>query len=114
MKQFAIQAVCDEKVLWEIMKLLEGSRCTNIMARPLANGAEPRATKPNGMTRIDAALNIIREHGKMIRASEVRDALKKQGYVGEQVGGMLHVLQERKLIRRIGSGKYLATRKGTG
>jgi hypothetical protein len=109
MKQFAIHAVCTEKVLWGIMKLLESNRCTSIMARPLANGAG--RVKPDGMTRIDAALEIIRQHGKVIRASEVRDALKEQGYVGEQVGGMLHVLQERKLIRRVGSGKYVAVKK---
>jgi hypothetical protein len=107
MKQFAIHAVCTEKSLWDIMKVLESSNCTGIMARPLANGA----AKPNGLTRIDAALEIMRQRGKVMRALEVRDELKKAGFPGMQVGGMLHVLQERKLIRRVGPGKYAATKK---
>jgi hypothetical protein len=108
MRQFTIQAICEEKVLWGIMKTLEDNHCTGILARPLANGA---ATKPNGITRIDAALEIIRKNGKAIRALEVRHELQKAGFPGIQVGSMLHVLQERKLIRRVGPGKYIATKK---
>jgi hypothetical protein len=110
MKQFAIHAVCTEKSLWDILKLLESNRCTGIMARPLANGA----AKPNGITRIDAALEIMRRNGKAMRALEVRDELQKAGFRGMQVGGMLHVLQERKLIRRSSPGRYVAVKKGAG
>lgn len=111
MKQFAIHAVCTEKALWEIMKLLESNRCTGIMARPLANGVASR-TRPNGITRIDTALAIMRQLKKPMRTSELRDELQKAGFPGTQVGGMLHVLQERKLIRKSGPGKYVATKKG--
>jgi hypothetical protein len=112
MKQFMIQAVCEEKSLWEIMQFLESKRCTGILARPLANGAVPKQARPNGITRIDAALEIIRKNGKAIRALEVRHELQKAGFPGMQVGGMLHVLLTRKQIRRVGAGKYVAAKKG--
>jgi hypothetical protein len=110
-KQFMVQAICEEKSLWEIMQFLEGKRCTGILARPLANAA--RQAKPNGMTRLDTALEIMRQQTKPMRATELQHVLQEQGFPG-QVGGMLHVLQERKLIRRVGPGKYAATKKGTG
>jgi hypothetical protein len=110
-KQFAVQAICDEKVLWEVMQALENKRCSGILARPLTNGAAPtRRARPNGITRIDAALEIIRQQSKPMRTSELRDALQEQGFHG-QVGGMLHVLLGRKLIRKSGLGKYIAVKK---
>lgn len=120
MKQFMIQAVCEERSLWEIMQFLESKRCTGILARPLANGAGPGSrprgeqslrAKPNGMSRIDTAVEIIRRQTRPMRTTELRDALQEQGFDG-QVGGMLHTLLTRKLIRRVGAGKYVAARKG--
>lgn len=109
MKQFMIQAVCEEKSLWEIMQFLESKRCTGILARPRAFVA--RQAKPNGMTRIDTALEIMRRQTKPMRATELQHVLQEQGLPG-QVGGMLHVLLTRKQIRRVGAGKYVAAKKG--
>jgi hypothetical protein len=112
LKQFTIQAVCETKSLWEVMQFLESKRCTGILARPLANGAgQGLRAKPNGMSRIDAALAILRQQTKPMRTVELRDVLQGQGFPG-QVGSMLHMLLTRKLIRRVGAGKYMATKKG--
>lgn len=111
MKQFAIQAICDEKVLWEIMQCLEEKRCTGIMTRPLLNGAASTKRKASELTRIDAALEVMRSSGKTMTPTQLRDALQERGYSGP-TGGMLHVLQERKLVGKVGKGMYRITKKG--
>jgi hypothetical protein len=53
MRQFQISAIVDERILWELMTLLERSKARAILARPYANGAEDEAA-PVRATRMRA------------------------------------------------------------
>lgn len=111
MKQFAVQAICDEKSLWEIMQVLEQQHCVGILARPLNNGASKpviKAGKRWGGLR-DAVLKAMAENGGKITLAELAPLLKQAGYASKP-DNIVYVLKRAKKIRRVKSGVYQLVR----
>jgi len=108
MKQFAVQAICDEKSLWEIMQVLEQQHCVGILARPLSNGAGAPAGRRKGELQ-DFVLKAMAENGGKITLAELAPLLKNAGYYSKP-SGVIHILLRAKKIRRVKRGVYQLVR----
>jgi Holliday junction resolvasome RuvABC ATP-dependent DNA helicase subunit len=115
MRQFQIQAVCDEKVLWELMALLE-RKCTSLLARPITNGAAPEAaSKPRQNDKLSIPLRILNTmhaHGGPMRVKEIAAVLAEQGITRKKIDGPMHMLGAKNFIRRTAPGRYTLTKQG--
>src|SRR5262245_19621513 len=118
MKMFRVEALCGDAKLWEVMRCLEETKCVNILARPI--GGEDGVIKSNGKhadnpregSMIDTVLNIVRNADAPIKASDIKAALTAAyGRPVIKPHGMLFVLKKRKLIRTVGGGCYVATKR---
>lgn len=115
MRSFAIQAVCDEKAVWDILTLLEQHRCTGILARPvgLPNGKALPAPKRkrNGKGQLATAENYIRAVQGPITPTGMKEALLAAGH-DVRPHRFLFILKARGLIRKSGKAQYQLTKKG--
>lgn len=107
MKRFAIQAVCDEKALWDIMNFLEQMQCASILTRPVPDVSTPLRRLDN-MTQLDAALHIIRKQESAITPNELRVAMHAAGYKVGKTHGIVFILKKRGQIRMTTKGHYVA------
>ncbi len=115
MKMFAIQAMCPEKHLWDVMRRLEQAGCIGMQSRPLLNGHDD-SPKTNGKreprtTIRDLVLKLFRESKGSVTSKEVKTAMQAAGFV-TQPYGVLFSLKKEKLIRRVSAGTYALTTKG--
>jgi hypothetical protein len=112
MKQFAVQAICDEKSLWEIMQVLEQQHCVGILARPLSNGAGKPVSKAGkrvwGGLR-DSVLQAMTKNGGKISLAELAPLLKQAGYTSKP-DNIMYILKRAKKVRRVKSGVYQLVR----
>lgn len=119
MKRFKLEAIVDEKYLWELMAYLEQHRAEGILARPyLSNGAAPRVGKggrseprrrgtgARGVVR--AAILDILNKGEQFTLKTIEE---KTGLTKANVYGTTHVLLKEGVIKRVGKGEYAAGRK---
>jgi hypothetical protein len=115
-KRFAIQAVVDERQLYDVMRYLENSRASDILARPChIDGAEPTKEAPakrrengSGAAQVRIAVMAALAAGETVVAKEIRD---KTGVDQSAINNAFHRLHKARIIKRVGYGKYT---KGAG
>lgn len=114
MKRFFIQAVCDEKVLWELMSALEQHHCTDILTRPVSNGEASPPKRRNGVPVRQLVVQVLRDHGKpMARVDLVTEVVNRGAPNRASVDGPLHLLCQRNHVRRTGPARYTLTKEGS-
>jgi hypothetical protein len=113
MKMFAIQAMCPEKHLWDVMRRLEQAGCIGMQSRPLLNGHDdsPNGKHEPGTTIRDLVLKLFRESKGSVTSKDVKIAMRAAGFV-TQPYGVLFNLKKEKLIRRVSAGTYALTTRG--
>lgn len=122
MRQFQISAIIDEKILWELMTLLERSKARAILARPYdaedgeapAKSARKIRLKSNGggvANTIDAAILAALGKSETITVKSMMasmpDLSKQQVY-----HGFHRLANKAKLVKRVDIGTYTLTKKG--
>lgn len=119
MRQFAIQALVDERTLWDVMKYLESVRAQGILTRPYylepAAGEEQPAAlpAPNGhdgsiSAGIRAAIHAaLAQSNEPITTMTIINGTGKQ-FTRKQAGQVFAALCKAGEIKRVGTGAYVA------
>src|SRR5262245_58211284 len=120
MKRFILEAIVDERHLWELMAILEQHRAEGILARPYgSNGTARKQTKQAKVSRKGPALNDVRakvraaalaaiERGEQFSTKGLSEQL---GVNGNNLHQPVHALLKEGAIKRVGLGQYAAGRK---
>src|SRR5262249_3844860 len=122
MKQFAVQAIVDERVLWDIMTMLERAKAHGIMARPIAvaltgDEAAPRELPPPRKDkRISGPGLRVRETIKNILSTQRTVTMREvkainTGFTTKFIAQQLYMLMVKGELRRTKVGVYVK-RKG--
>jgi hypothetical protein len=126
MRQFAIQALVDERALWDVMSVLESYKAQGIMARPYGALAGPKdhvgLLPPPAKSKREvrsrqsrarvAVMAVIAKGVPIISTAVIREQAGEE-FPKQTLSQLFHLMNKKeKLLRRIGVGKYEPTAKG--
>jgi predicted Rossmann fold nucleotide-binding protein DprA/Smf involved in DNA uptake len=130
MKQFRIEAIVDERALWNVMALLEGAKARGILARPHHEPKESQSEPGAVITRARGKgagkgsaimVNGVPAHTvatdaiiAAVGAREIvtaKEIIASTGLKKESVYRALHELKKQHIVKHVGIGQYSKGRK---
>jgi hypothetical protein len=130
MRQFQISAIVDERILWELMNLLEQSKAHGILARPYSNGADQPIKevrevrevttrgsgqglplKLNGVPANTVAREAILAAVAERETVTVKEIIASTGLNRMSVYRAFHAMKKERFVKSTGVGQYTKGRK---